>query len=75
MHGETPQPNFKMRLALGEVITWMKAAFQKIHYDNMNDDGIRETMNECIGILGEPSMENVDRAGDIACELLGRVFS
>ena len=70
IHGATPEPNFKMGLAMGEVISWMKAAFQKIHDDNMSNDNIRETMNECIEILAEPSMENVDSAGDKACELL-----
>lgn len=55
---------------MGEVISWMKAAFQKIHDDNMNNEVIRETMNECIEILSEPTMENVDKAGDKACELL-----
>lgn len=70
LHGPAPQPNFKMGLAMGEVISWMKAAFQKIHDDNMNNEVIRETMNECIEILSEPTMENVDKAGDKACELL-----
>lgn len=31
---------------------------------------IRETMNDCIEILGEPTMGNIDKAGDKACELL-----
>lgn len=70
LHGDIPQPNFEMGLAMGEVITWMKASFQKIHDDNMDSDLIRETMNECIEILSEPSMENIDKAGDKACELL-----
>lgn len=70
MHGEAPQPNFKMGLAMGEVISWMKAAFQQIHDDNMENDNIRETMNECLEILSDPSMENIDKAGDKACELL-----
>lgn len=29
IQGETPEPNFDMGLAMGEVTTWMKAAFQK----------------------------------------------
>lgn len=70
IHGDAPKPNFEMGLAMGVVISWMKAAFQKIHDDNMDNDTIRETMNECIEILNEPSMENIDRAGDKACELL-----
>lgn len=70
MHGEAPQPNFEMGLAMGAVISWMKAAFQKIHDDNMDNDQIRETMNECMEILSVPSMESVDKAGDKACELL-----
>ena len=70
LHGDTPQPNFEMGLAMGEVITWMKAAFQKIHDENMDNDTIREAMNECIEILGEPTMENIDKAGDKACELM-----
>lgn len=74
MHGEAPRPNFEMGLAMGEVISWMKAAFQKIHDDNMDNDQIRETMNECMEILSEPSMENVDKAGDKACELL-KIYS
>lgn len=70
IHGESPKPNFEMGLVMGEVITWMKASFQRIHDDNMDNDTIRETMNECIEILGEPTMENIDKAGDKACELL-----
>lgn len=70
LHGESPQPNFNMGLAMGEVITWMKAAFHKIHDDNIDNDKIRKTMNECIEILGEPTMENIDKAGDSACALL-----
>lgn len=70
IHGEAPKPNFEMGLAMGEVITWMKAAFQKIHDENMDNDTIRETMNECMNILSKPSMGNIDKAGDKACELL-----
>ena len=70
MHGEAPKPNFKMGLAMGAVITWMMASFQKIHNDNFENDIVRETMNECMNILDEPSMENIDRAGDLACKIL-----
>jgi len=70
MHGMAPKPNFEMGLAMGEVITWMKAAFQKIHDDNMTDDTIRETMNKCIEILDTPSIDNIYKAGDKACQLL-----
>lgn len=71
MHVESPQSDFEMGLAIGEVISWMKAAFQKIHDDNMDNNSIRETINECIEILGKPSTDNVDKAGDKACESLG----
>lgn len=70
IHGAEPEPNFEMGLAMGEVITWMKAALHKIHDDNEGNDAIRECMNECIEILLVPSMENIDKAGDKACEML-----
>lgn len=70
LHGKAPQPNFKMGVAMGEVISWMKAAFQKIHDENINDETIRETMNQCMEIISEPTMDSIDKAGDKACALL-----
>ncbi len=53
MHG-VAQPNVKMSHTMGEVITWIKASFQKIYDNNMENNKIRGIMNKCIEILGKP---------------------
>ncbi len=53
MHG-VAQPNVKMGHSMGEVITWIEAAFQKIYDNNMENNKIRGIMNKCIEILGKP---------------------
>lgn len=62
---------FELGLAMGKVITWMHDAIQKLHDRHSNNEEIREQLNECISILSEASMENVEKAGLKALKAIG----
>ena len=70
---KTAQNYFELGLKMGKVITWMSDAIQKLHNRYIENDSIREELNECMAILSEPSMENIEIAGLKALKAIGLI--
>lgn len=68
------QKSFELGLSMGIVITWMRDAIQKLHDRYSDNVEIREELNECLCILSEPLMKNIEIAGLKALKAVGRNF-